>query len=488
MIKIKRLLNVLAWIITLSLQAWLGFMYGFLAFDETYDFVMYDVVLMWVVSTIAIFLVGFVALLFRRSISPKRFPARLGLTAVGVSVPIAIYYFLDVLDPAVSDLSILLLTTIMGVGGFYIVGWVVAESRIAKILRSSGHVATILFLIVCSYKFWDFITPFWLPYHLITTGQSLNVELVNKIDLSKVGGGDVEIFSDGAKGVLLSDRDLYFIDLSDPISPTIYPRYSPEDLVYVLKIEDNLLYIYGWRYKSYKAINFSDPIHPKVVWQQDKWSGYDQGFLMLVHGIYAFMINPEGFHIYDMSKPSEPLLVGHQVDTKGFERIDDYAFSEHYLYILDGRNIRIFDTSNLTNIVEVGEYNFPSEGSGFRRITIIDDLAFLDNSPYRGFDDQVILMILDISNPAEPQKVTSYRWDLYSGFGGSSKESVYIADYNGLHIMDFSNPKRPKEIGYYGFRLRECVYDCLALGQENFIYVVANPNELYVFQFYPPEK
>jgi hypothetical protein len=86
--------------------------------------------------------------------------------------------------------------------------------------------------------------------------------------------------------------------------------------------------------------------------------------------------------------------------------------------------------------------------------------------------------------------VIDYRIGPYSSIRGFSKRSVVIFDLSGIHVVDFSNPKKPKEVGYYDlpqdyWGISE---NSLALGPNNMIYAVTYPNGLYVLRYLPPSE
>ncbi len=292
-----------------------------------------------------------------------------------------------------------------------------------------------------------------------------------------------ELYFDGTKGLIPVNNDIYFLDFSNPSSPVLKNVYHNDDLNSVMKLYGDFVYIDTYLPSYYEALDISDPIKPAIIWRHESWDENNQPFVLVVEGKYAYLINPiDGFYTYEISDPASPKFINLQKDLKGFDGFDDYAVSGNYLYILNGRDIHILDITDPTAIVETGVFRFPPDQSGYMRITIIDDLAFLDNSMYSG-SDPAKLTILDVSEVSQPKLITSFYWSDYSSIDGFDKQAVFINDYSGLHILDFSNPKAPKEIGYYGLKQDAHGPDSMALGQNNFVYVASYPDGLYVFRY-----
>lgn len=295
-----------------------------------------------------------------------------------------------------------------------------------------------------------------------------------------------ELYLNGTKGIIPISPDIYLLDFADPTSPMIANLSTVEDGYTIEKVDGNFVYIDTA--KEMRVLDISNPIAPAVIWRHNGYDKNGEPLIFTMTEKYAFMISHvDGFYVFDISNPASPALISHQSDLKGFNGFNDFASNKSYLYILDGRTLHILDASDPTAIVKVGIYKFSSAQSGYSSITIIDNLAFLDNSLYSG-SDPAKLTILDISNPGAPSFITSYRWSDYSAIGGYSKNAIFINSYDGLHVVDFSDPKHPNEIGYYGLDQGYGTSpDSLVLGQNNLVYVASYPNGLYVLQYSPPE-
>lgn len=296
-----------------------------------------------------------------------------------------------------------------------------------------------------------------------------------------------ELHISGSKGIVPVDKDLFLLDLTNPISPAVANRFNLPDYFWIDEVIGDLVYGRSDLSGRFEALDISDMARPRVVWTHDGWDSNNNRFTLAVAGKSLFLINPvSGFYVFDNTNPTVPRLIGRQPELKGFGDTGTHvAVSKGRLYLLDGRAINIFDISNPAKVAELGSFAFPSSGSGYETITVIDNFAFLDNSLFDG-TDPATLAILDVSDPATPSLIASYYWGEYSSIQGDTKDRVFIDDWTGVHVVDFSNAKAPKEIGYYGLSQWGTGSSSMDLGMNNLVYAVSYPNGLYVFQFTGP--
>src|SRR5439155_17255565 len=64
-------------------------------------------------------------------------------------------------------------------------------------------------------------------------------------------------------------------------------------------------------------------------------------------------------------------------------------------------------------------------------------------------DDAAGLQVIDVSNPANPQRVGGYDTSGSASGVAVSDKYAYVADGNGLQVIDVSNPANPQRIGGY---------------------------------------
>lgn len=281
-----------------------------------------------------------------------------------------------------------------------------------------------------------------------------------------------EIFIDGEYGVIPTEETgLYIFDFSKPTEPILLNLYDVGDTYWVGGLVDNHVYIDVG--DEIQVLDISNSSQPVVVWHYGESGGIS------VIGKYAFLTDEiDGLFVYDVSDPASPIMVNHQPELNGFRYIDGFDSTGEYFYVFDFDNTRIFDASDPNEIVELGT----AKEVRAQWISLVDDFAFLDDSLFSG-GRPVTLSILDLSNPQKVKRKASFHWPYHSKITGNSIERVFIAGYfDGVHLVDFSNPNDPKELGFYGI---ENGTSGLAMGKDNLVYVISGNSDLYVIRYVP---
>jgi hypothetical protein len=148
---------------------------------------------------------------------------------------------------------------------------------------------------------------------------------------------------------------------------------------------------------------------------------------------YAFVARDKaGFDVLDISDPGNPALITNY-DTPG--DVHDVRLRDTLLFVADGFGVRILNCSDPLSIQEVGYW------SGITRNLEMWDNYLISLGNYE-------FTILDISNPAVPQVVSSYYtggWLIRAFVRGSE---AFVNDRtNGTLCFDVSDPAAPTLIG-----------------------------------------
>jgi hypothetical protein len=178
-------------------------------------------------------------------------------------------------------------------------------------------------------------------------------------------------------------------------------------------------------------MNLSDPAHPVEIGRYT-WYQWDAGAGIYVADNRAYVCLPERGIVLDVSDPTHPVTLGQWEGslsdiTLVHGNIAIAESEESYPYVLD-----ISDPANVHEIGRFTDIVGPMDALGMAGEYLC----------MKGWPGGVI--IYDISNPAQPQRVASCDTILQARYGTLTGNYAYIATYfNGLHIIDLTNPLQP---------------------------------------------
>jgi hypothetical protein len=102
--------------------------------------------------------------------------------------------------------------------------------------------------------------------------------------------------------------------------------------------------------------------------------------------------------------------------------------------------LQVIDVSNPANPQRVGGYKTSGEAYG---VTLSGNYAYVA-------DGTNGLQVINLSNPANPQRVGGYDTSGYARAVAMSGNYAYVADStSGLQVIDVSNPANPQRVGGY---------------------------------------
>jgi hypothetical protein len=129
----RKILNVIGWVVTILLQALLGFFVGYIFSVVGYNTWLSTILSLWVGDTIGIFIIGAISLALRHSMQPKSYFMRFSACAFGALIPIGVLILLSITSGYDSDLIqggwgaiLTVLSVATGILGFYVPGWILA--------------------------------------------------------------------------------------------------------------------------------------------------------------------------------------------------------------------------------------------------------------------------------------------------------------------------------------------------------------------------
>lgn len=142
----------------------------------------------------------------------------------------------------------------------------------------------------------------------------------------------------------------------------------------------------------------------------------------------------DGLGILDVSDPSDPLLL----DTCELEgSFYGMALAGSLVYVAND-NLDIVDVSNVMSATWIGAYGISASGAA-------NDLALRGGLAYlTGFSG---LWIVDVTNPLRPVEKGSWTGSRWTNDIALNGDYAYLsAEYSGLHVIDISNPALPERV------------------------------------------
>ena len=318
------------------------------------------------------------------------------------------------------------------------------------------------------------------------TGQDFTGRPTTDVELvGQVRGNVSAVAVQGNYAYLGMGSRLVVVDIFNPSAPTVVGQAEipdmiegpPTPFVQDIFVSGSYAYVGAWG-QGLWVIDISNAFEPQVVGYYN--FGGIQNYVF-VSGSYAYVASGD-LRVIDVSDPTNPYEVRYY-GTPG--NAMGVFVSSPYAYVACGDGgLRVLDISNPANPQEVGHHDVYASGifvSGSYAYVVERDLPYIIDGIYYVYS----LAVMDISNPANPQKVGYLRIG-YLAYGGWSQSLfasgayVYLAAWEqGLRVVDVSDPTSPYEVGYYdtpGIASHVFV-------SGSYIYVVAGDEGLLILRF-----
>jgi hypothetical protein len=254
------------------------------------------------------------------------------------------------------------------------------------------------------------------------------------------------------------------IDVSDPASPVLVNTIDTPGQAFDVAAQDTLVYVAD-DYSGFQIIDSAGIVGgsdtPRVA----------RG--LFVQGSYVYVVDYESLLVFDASDPAAPVQVGSLMlgEFEGSAATSIFV-SGSYAYVGDpipGTLLMlIIDISNPAAPQWVGWYNDMDYLLSPRNIYLLDDIAYIAN--YRNG-----LFMVDVSNPGSTSRISFIVPPTPSGFAWDVKlrnSIAYVAIYdNGLWVVDVSDPAYPQT---------RAVYDTPGLASGVFV----DSSHIYVADYY----
>ena len=253
------------------------------------------------------------------------------------------------------------------------------------------------------------------------------------------------VATDGFAYVWDRDEGLKVVDIADPTRPTIIERIDDSGTADFIILREELLYVYG-NFLGFRIFDVGNPSNPLVLVHEDDFTFYQgidfSGDSMIVSdGQYL------GLRVFDVTDPTARTLVG-EVRSDTVATPGPVVVNGERAYMVDGNGFTIYDISEPSDPTFV---NHMSAGNSPDAIGISGSLLILSGGTPE-------LHVFDISDADAPLLVSSLNEPLAPGFSGAPQYSqshglTYITGsssfHAGLFVYDLSNPLVPILSGRY---------------------------------------
>jgi hypothetical protein len=184
-----------------------------------------------------------------------------------------------------------------------------------------------------------------------------------------------------------------------------------------------------------QVVDVSDPTAPQVAGSYRPKVGLGP---VAASGGRAYVVEGDKLlRVLDVSDPARPRPLGRG---RLPEDVQGLAVAGGHVYMSVSDSLRVWDVSNPA----------PSEVGACDGLELAGRVTVAGRHAYVAADFNG-MRIIDVSDPARPEEVGTFE-----GPGNVTKVAVagataYLADYSGgLYIVDVANPKQPRQVGRHG--------------------------------------
>jgi hypothetical protein len=259
----------------------------------------------------------------------------------------------------------------------------------------------------------------------------------NPVWLSSVNWLDGAPYDMAAQGNYVYVADcgwgLRVLDVSNPLSPVLVGSYRSGGYPFGVAVAGDYAYLASRG--VFEVINVSNPTAPVLsgsYGMEIQHFAYD----VEVAGDYAYIASQSGgLAIVNVSNPAQPSLAGALATG---DVTYDLAVAGEYVYLAGSGGVSVVDVDTPSAPVLVGTY--PSHRGSLWGITLLDHYAI-------AADDLGGALVLDVTNPAQPQLANYYGLVGAVHAAAASDGHAYLTSWaNGLMVLsvqDFNYPSNP---------------------------------------------
>jgi hypothetical protein len=321
-------------------------------------------------------------------------------------------------------------------------------------------------------------------------GQSSHLKIINQTNIATGYGHRPSILINGTNAIIaptFSDQ-INILDNENAQTPFLLGSYKVpfSSGVWDIKIQGHYAYIV--MENGLNILDISKPDHLKIIGTYPTQN--DITHLGIDHDRVYLFDKDEGLNILDISNPIVPRLIQY-FKNEDISFIKEIAYNYPVLYFWGCNSIHTFDFSDPNHPQKIMPFNTKYDSCPYElyplsnQFTVFNQIALM-NEVYNSEGMKYNLTVLDVSNPNNPLYLHYFdNWCQNCIFGGDSQKFIYFQMGNTLHLMDFSNPRAPVELGYYMFPFDDSDTWYISIGKENLIYVMDKNYNFYTLQYTP---
>lgn len=161
---------------------------------------------------------------------------------------------------------------------------------------------------------------------------------------------------------------------------------------------------------------------------------------VVVQGNYAYIAQDNGLSIINITEPDKPQVISTLLLSTGAQNI---AIGDSTAYLIGRGKSGI---TNILSIIDISNSLYPYTISSSTTLHYAYDIAVNGNYAYIAEGDYG-LQIIDISDTAHPKSITVFNTNTRKPIGiAISGNIAYLADKNGMQVVDISNPVSPTHL------------------------------------------
>jgi hypothetical protein len=259
---------------------------------------------------------------------------------------------------------------------------------------------------------------------------------------------------------------LEVIDISDPADPTLVGTHALPQIAFTLKVSETHAYVAD-AFGGLLVFDVSSPAAPARVgaYQTTHWLN-----AIDVRNATGYLADYGlGLLVMDLSDPRRPEIVGRAPTRRDHDQV---AAADELAYVVGRFGLEVFDVSDPAAPVRVGEY---ADSRAYRNLALHDEFIYVGSSAG--------LRTFDVSDPAAPLHTHTYLGGQINAVVNDG-EQLLCASYNGLDILDLTEPALPRKIG--GLHPPSQIIGLDVVG--DFAFAVGSGRRMYVVNISDPEN